>query len=38
MDAGVLFSVAEVDGGGHCVIACIAVPFTEWIGAGADLQ
>jgi hypothetical protein len=28
MDVGVLFSVAEVDGAGHCVIACMAAPFT----------
>jgi hypothetical protein len=29
MDVGFLFSVVEVDGAGHCVIACIGVPSTD---------
>jgi hypothetical protein len=32
MDVGVLFSVAEVDGAGHCVIVCMAAPFTDGLG------
>jgi hypothetical protein len=38
MDVGFLFSFVEVDGAGHCVIACIVCPFTKRTGAGADLQ
>jgi hypothetical protein len=29
MDVGVLFSFTEVDGAGHCAIACVAAPFTD---------
>jgi hypothetical protein len=37
MDVGFLFSVVEVDGAGHCVIACIAAPLAIGLKQ-ADLQ